>query len=108
MRLIGDKGHFPPFDPARRAGNISDSGDAFDRNQPLFQLVELQPRIPSFPREFFAGSKSGSKSSNTHFSAPLRIGSTSQTAQFIVDGRSVGHNLTVGSGITEKKNEKRR
>jgi len=48
-------------------------------------LVGLQPRIPSYPREFVAGSKSGSKSANSHFSAPLRAGSASQTAQFNVD-----------------------
>src|SRR5208282_4815970 len=95
-----------PPDPARPTGNLIGSGDAFDRNQPLFQLVELQPRIPSYPREFVAGSKSGSKSANSHFSAPLPAGSTSQAAQFIVDGHSVGHNLTLGPRITEKKSEK--
>jgi len=28
--------------------------DAFDRNQPVFQLVDLQPKIPYFPAAFSA------------------------------------------------------
>ncbi len=71
-------------------------------------LVDLLPKTPCFPREFLGVSKSVSKSANSHFSAPLRAGSTSQTAQFIVDGGCVGHDFTLGSRITEKKNEKRR
>ncbi len=71
-------------------------------------LVDLLPKTPCFPREFLGVSKSVSKSANSHFSAPLPARSASQTAQFNVDRRSMGHHLTLGPRITEKKNKKRR
>jgi len=100
-------GGWLPVLPCRAATSRCCGGRA-GRRIATRSLVDLLPKIPCFPREFLGVSKSVSKWANSYFSAPLPARSTSQTAQFNVNGRSVGHNLTLVRRITKKKNEKRR